>query len=203
MADRKNIIVGAARLWVVPTGVDLDPLTVTGANFAAVSAAVDTAIDTAATAALSTAAADTYDVGYTAEGIEVSYEPDFGEIEVDQFLGPARLFKQNMNLTVNTTLAEATLENLLIVWGLEGEDDADEFVISAGELGEAPTEKQLVFLGPGPTGKARLYHIRFAVQTESSSHALRKTEGTMFPVSFRCLPDDNGEYGVVRDIAYA
>ena len=39
--------------------------------------------------------------------------PDFGEVEVDQLLDSAKIFKQGMQVTLNTTFAEATLENLL------------------------------------------------------------------------------------------
>jgi len=31
--------------------------------------------------------------GFTTEGLEVSYEPDYGEVEVDQLLDSAKLFK--------------------------------------------------------------------------------------------------------------
>jgi hypothetical protein len=152
------------------------------------------------------------DVGYTQEGVEVSYEPDYGDVEVDQLLDSARIFKQSMRVTVNTTLAEATLENLLIVWGQEDDTLAsDVLTIAAGQLGDAPVERALVFVGPGPRASAekqRIYHVGRAIQTESSSHALRRSEATAFPVSFRILPGDAtstqaASYGTVRDRALA
>jgi len=53
-------------------------------------------------------------VGYTNNGVEISFAPDFGEVMVDQLLDTAKLFKQGMKVTLKTTLAEATLENLLL-----------------------------------------------------------------------------------------
>jgi hypothetical protein len=53
-------------------------------------------------------------VGYTNNGLEISFAPDFGEVIVDQLLDTAKLFKQGMKVTLKTTLAEATLENLLL-----------------------------------------------------------------------------------------
>lgn len=53
-------------------------------------------------------------VGYTNNGLEISFAPDFGEVMVDQLLDTAKLFKQGMKVTLKTTLAEATLENLLL-----------------------------------------------------------------------------------------
>jgi hypothetical protein len=53
-------------------------------------------------------------VGYTNNGLEISFAPDFGEVMVDQLLDTAKIFKQGMKVTLKTTLAEATLENLLL-----------------------------------------------------------------------------------------
>lgn len=155
-------------------------------------------------------------VGFTQEGVEVSYEPDYGDVEVDQLLDSARIFKQSMKVTVNTTLAQAVLENLVIVWGQKDTtlaNDATEtttqvLTLSGGALGDAPVERSLLFVGPGPRytsasvvkDKERIYHVGRAIQTESSSHALRRSEVTALPVSFRILPDDaTGNYGTVRD----
>lgn len=151
-------------------------------------------------------------VGFTQEGVEVSYEPDYGDVEVDQLLDSARIFKQSMRVTVNTTLAQATLENLIIVWGQKDSTlAADVLTLDGGSLGDAPVERQLLFVGPGPRytesssvkDKERVYHVARAIQTESSSHALRRSEVTALPVSFRVLPQDNGSYGTVRDRAVA
>jgi hypothetical protein len=56
-------------------------------------------------------------VGYTDGGVQVSYEPTYGDVTVDQLLDSARIFKSGMKVMVNTTFSEATLENLVIVWG--------------------------------------------------------------------------------------
>lgn len=151
--------------------------------------------------------------GFTSEGVEVSYEPDYGEVEVDQLLDSAKLFKQSMRVMVNTTFSEATLENLLIVWGQQndtltsGASDTT-LGISAGALGDEPTERSVAFVGPAPraatgnTKRERVYHVRRALSIESSSHSLRRNEATVFPVSFRLLPDPSfsgQEYGVIKD----
>lgn len=54
--------------------------------------------------------------GYTSGGLELSYNPDYGEVDVDQLLDAAKMFKQKMTAMIKTTFAEATLENLLTVW---------------------------------------------------------------------------------------
>lgn len=191
MASERNIIVGAANFWVGAAG----------------------SITNAPTGTSTTITGWT-PVGFTQEGVEVSYEPDFGDVDVDQLLDAARIFKQGMRVTVNTTLAEATLENLLVIWGAPDTHlNTGVLSIRAGSLGEAPVERSLLFIGPAPvtgtdvspTRNERVYHIRRAVQTESSSFALRKSEATGLPASFRCLPDSKASggasYGSITDRA--
>ena len=102
--DSKNIIVGAAALFVYAEGPVTDPGV--GAAFPAFAAATsykDTLSDDVAWT----------NVGFTQNGMELTITPDFGEVEVDQLLDSAKIFKQGMQVTLSTTFAEATLENLL------------------------------------------------------------------------------------------
>lgn len=159
-----------------------------------------------------TADTDFNHVGFTSEGLEISYEPDYGEVEVDQLLDSAKLFKQSMKVMVNTTFTEASLENLLVVWGqgastLTSSGTDTTLGFAAGSLGDEPTERALVAVGPGPRTAAgvkreRVYHARRVLSVESSSQALKRNEATVFPVSFRLLPDPlfvEAEYGIIRD----
>jgi hypothetical protein len=102
-----NIIVGAAALFVTTntaslaaTGTNARPGFVDGESYRE---------------SLSLRHSDRFrNVGYTNNGLEISFAPDFGEVMVDQLLDTAKLFKQGMKVTLKTTLAEATLENLLL-----------------------------------------------------------------------------------------
>jgi hypothetical protein len=124
-----------------------------------------------------------------------------------------------MKVTVNTTFSEATLENLVVVWGQADAsrtpaatvNDDETLTIEGGSLGEAPHERQLAFVGPGPRRSSantvvnteRLYHIGRAIQTQTSAHDLKRDAATTLPVSFRCLPGTDGSYGKVVDRAIA
>ena len=205
--ERKNIIVGAANFYVTTKHSLSDG--VTSDDFA-LPTGITTGTSAIDASALLDADSKWRDVGYTQEGVEVSYEPDYGDVEVDQLLDSARLFKQSMRVMVNTTLAEATLENLLVVWGQVDESLEDDVLdIEAGELGDEPVERGLAFVGPGPraaSAQQRIYHVERAIQTESSSHSLRRSENTGLPVSFRILPNEKtsvtaARYGTVRDRA--
>ncbi len=150
--------------------------------------------------------------GYTTEGLELSYEPDYGDVEVDQLLDSARIYKQSMRVSLNTTLVEATLENLIVAWGQEASSLEGSLTVAVGEqtltieggsLGDAPVERSLVAVGPAPKSGAsrveRVYQAFRVLSVENTTVALRRNEATMFPVSFRCLPNDNADYGVIKD----
>lgn len=147
-------------------------------------------------------------VGFTQEGLEISYEPDYGDVEVDQLLDSAVVFKQSMRVSLNTTLAEATLFNLMVAWGqsgstLTGAAGEQELDIESGALGEAPIERPFIAVGNSPRagGKygERVYHAYRTLNVESSTHSMRRNENTGIPVSFRALPADNGLYGKIKD----
>jgi len=153
-------------------------------------------------------------VGYTMNGLEIQFQPDFGEVAVDQVLDVAKLFKQGMQVNLNTTFAEATLENLL--FALAGKEDdlaayntagagSSALNLSAGDIGECPVERGLVAVGPGTGDCAagssieRIYVAYRALSIESVSVSAKRDEATMFEVSFRLLPNDNASYGKIVD----
>jgi hypothetical protein len=190
-----DIIVGAAALFTYEAGALADadrPAFVAGTSYK------DTLQGDA----------DFRNVGYTMNGLEIQFQPDFGEVAVDQVLDVAKLFKQGMQVNLNTTFAESTLENLL--FALAGKD-ADLSVVSsnptlnlsAGDIGDVPVERGLIAVGPG-TGDAtenieRVYVAYRALSIESVSVSAKRDEATMFEVSFRLLPNDNASYGKIVD----
>ena len=159
---------------------------------------------------------DFRNVGYTMNGLEIQFQPDFGEVQVDQVLDVAKLFKQGMQVNLNTAFAEATLENLL--FSLAGNPDqlveADgvgvgansmELNLSAGDIGECPVERGLVAVGPGtgdcnPDEKVERVYVAYrALSIESVTVSAKRDEATMFEVSFRLLPNDDASYGKIVD----
>jgi hypothetical protein len=238
-ANVKNILVGASQIFL-STGSGSDrPSTVPGSG--------DLGWGTQKSTGYLESSNAWRDLGYTSAGLEVSYEPGYGEVMVDQLLDAARLFKQTIKVMLKTELSEATLENIHVVFG-----QADQYVtyagsvgtaintlttastttasavnaklnISAGALGDAPVERSLVAVGNAPgnigtaasekdvsatTKKERIYVARRVVQVEVTSHALKRDTATVFPVQFRCLPDDKddydgAEYGVIVDRVYS
>jgi hypothetical protein len=161
--------------------------------------------------------ADYRNVGYTMNGLELQFQPDFGEVQVDQVLDVAKLYKQGMQVNLNTAFAEATLENLL--FSLAGKADdltasagatgikagSPSLNLSAGDIGECPVERGLVAVGPG-TGDCnpdeqieRIYVAYRALSIESVTVSAKRDEPTMYEVSFRLLPNDDASYGKIVD----
>ena len=153
---------------------------------------------------------DFRNVGYTSNGLEIQFQPDFAEVAVDQVLDAAKLFKQGMKVNLKTSFAEATLENLL--FSLAGKDADLETVsgnptlnLSAGDIGECPVERGLVAVGPGTGDCAegsnleRIYVAYRALSIESVTVSAKRDAATMFDVTFRLLPNNTGSYGKIVD----
>ena len=207
-----NIIVGAAALFTHDAG----PIgyVTSGANLGKITdaqAVLDLPdFDQSTTSIKETLSSDNAytNVGYTSNGLELAFQPDFGEVAVDQLLDVARLFKQGMTVNLNTAFAEATLENLLVAIAADDSDlatasGATTLNMSAGDIGDVPLERGLVAVGPGSgssaTPKERIYVAYRALSIENVTVSAKRDEASMFEVSFRLLPNDNASYGKIVD----
>lgn len=262
-----NIIVGAAALFVTNLNSYLEatnvPAFVSGESYKETlalrfsgSAAADSGFSTTGTTIPSFR-----NVGFTQNGIELSFQPDFGEVMVDQLLDVAKMFKQGMKVTLKTSFAEATLENLLLSIAGRTQDLVSGVVesfglatlttglgtaaqtvgatfpgsgvlqtvvgsvltastitpktlnITSGELGDYPIERGLIAVGPGLYSKdgqeagnlsvndqaERVYMAYRAISIDNVTVEAKRDAASVFEVSFRLLPDDNGVYGKIVD----
>ena len=165
-ANVKNVLVGAAQIFVSTGTGSNRPTTTPGAN--------DLAWGTAKSTSYLDGSSKWRDVGYTSTGLEVSYEPGYGEVMVDQLLDAARLFKQTVKVLLKTELTEGTLENIHLVFGqsdsvftysgstgvstatftaatdTNAASSNAQLNLAAGALGDAPVERALVAVGNAP-----------------------------------------------------
>jgi hypothetical protein len=198
-----NVIVGAAALFI-------NDNTLTPSTLASL-AVIDSSESYKTT--LSAAASYT-NVGYTMNGLELQFQPDFGEIQVDQILDVARLYKQGMQVNLSTAFAEATLENLLTalaypaskLTGNKNASTGQTLNLSAGDIGDVPVERGIVAVGPGSgdpatfDDKERIYAAYRAISIENVTVSAKRDEPSMFEVSFRLLPEDtSASYGKIID----
>ena len=220
----KNIIVGASPLWISKTTTDLDPTKGSPAHAFVAGTSYSDTLDAATT--------NWRNVGYTNNGLQITYNPTYGAVTVDQLLDSAKLFKESMEVMLATEMAEGTLENILVVFGQPG-GSADvtavsasetltsaeptsttqqQLGIAAGALLSAPVERQLCAVGPAPeyqvSGYARnqrVYYARRVLSVQQSQFSLARNTPTTFPVTFRLLPDSayaGAEYGKIIDRVY-
>ena len=205
-----NIIVGAAALFTHDAGpIGYDSATNKITDTKASDILPD--FDASATSYKDTLSSNNAftNIGYTSNGLELAFQPDFGDVAVDQLLDVARLFKQGMTVNLNTSFAEATLENLLVA--IAGADTdltspstgVQALKMSAGDIGDVPLERGLVAVGPGSGSsldpKERIYVAYRALSIENVTVSAKRDEATMFEVSFRLLPNDNASYGKIVD----
>ncbi len=209
----EQIIVGAAALFVANgtieggPGVD-DPLTsdVALPDFQASTQYTDTL---QAVSDLPSPNNVVTNVGYTSEGLELTFTPDIGEVQVDQVLDAAKLFKQGMQATMTTMLAETTLQNLLYALAYDDTaiDDTDAkevvFELSAGKIGDCPVERGFVAIGPGsgdcPSNIERVYIGYRGLNTEAVTISAKRDAASMFDMNLRLLPNNAGSYGEIID----
>lgn len=157
------------------------------------------------------------DIGATQGGVEISWEPDMVDIEIDQYGDAAKVIQSKVKVMLKTTLAEATLNNLAIAWSYDRADNGEDIKVNQdgantktfmfGSQSVYPYEYALQIVGnaPGSTAsvtKTRKFNTKRAVSFESSMISMKRAEATMFAVSFRVLPNpaDTGyEYGKIID----
>jgi hypothetical protein len=209
----KNIIIGAAPLFISvkdstqSTYVEnlLDTPGSTGIAFTS---------GTSAKTALTAATTKVRNVGFTNNGLQITYNPTYDSVTVDQLLDTAKLFKSAMEVMIATEMTEGTLENIMTVFGqpttslsadlASGTDQT--LSIRGGSLLEAPTERQLFAVGNAPTTVSatteRVYYARRVLSVQQTAHSLSRNTASTFPVTFRLLPDANyagSEYGKIID----
>lgn len=202
-----NIIVGAARIFLGPSGT-AKPAPVAGTRYSTTLAGADGSTSTG----VGTLVTNWQEIGYTTDGFEVSHDPTYTDIEVDQRLAPVKTFKTAQMVSVSTTMVENTLDNMLMAWGQLGSTVSSvgpferELVVNAGDLGDAPNERGLIAIGnagasqvAGVAGE-RVYHLFRVLSVEATTTSLSRTDAAALPVTFRAYPDDaTGRFGTVRD----
>ena len=229
MASAKNILVGASPLFLSASDsttsgyvADMEPGATGGVAFVTKNAAATPAIPATVsyTDTLNANAAGASpkwrNVGFTNNGLQITYNPSYGSVTVDQLLDTAKLFKESMEVMIATEMAEGTLENVLAVFGqrsdtLDGTTDpkVKTLGLAGGALGEAPTERQLIAVGQAPTtasasASERVYYARRVLSVQQSQFSLARNAASTFPVTFRLLPSGDSshvgqEYGFIVD----
>jgi hypothetical protein len=220
VGNAKNILVGASPLFLSNIDVTSGSYTENAEPGAVGAYAYESGVSYTDTLNAIDQVAGTFgyrNVGYTNNGLQVTYNPSYGSVTVDQLLDTAKLFKESMEVMIATEMAEGTLENVLAVFGQRsttlnsagtGVTATDKLGLAGGALGEAPTERQLIAVGQAPTSEAtateRVYYARRVLSVQQSQFSLARNAASTFPVTFRLLPSGDSanagqEYGFIVD----
>ena len=225
MASAKNILVGASPLFLSALDStsgnykdDMEPGSTDGVNFVTKNPTATPPIPATVSytdtlnANAAGASAKWRNVGFTNNGLQITYNPSYGSVTVDQLLDSAKLFKETMEVMIATEMAEGTLQNVLAVFGQRSDTlstDGKTLGIAGGALGEAPTERQLIAVGQAPTSATesateRVYYARRVLSVQQSQFSLARNSASTFPVTFRLLPSGDSahagkEYGFIVD----
>ena len=223
VGNAKNILVGASPLFL--SNIDMnDPDYITNAEpgVAIASGAGTVGVPAFASGVSYTTTLNNIDqtsglfgyrnVGFTNNGLQITYNPTYDSVTVDQLLDTAKLFKSAMEVMIATEMSEGTLENVVAVFGQNSStlgnlvDGVQALGIAGGALGDAATERQLIAIGQAPTAAStsseRIYYARRVLSVQQSQFSLARTTPTTFPVTFRLLPDADEagtEYGKIID----
>jgi hypothetical protein len=143
---------------------------------------LDTAVNT------TPAASSWTDVGGTQDGVKLTIDQSYSELEVDQIVDRVGSRLTKRNFTIETSLAEPTLTNLSLV--LNGGTSASgagyaSFEPSFASSATQPTYKALLFDGWAPGGNwNRRIILRKSLSTDATEIGYTKDKQTLFGVKF-------------------
>ena len=167
---------------VTTTNLVQGPATLYSAAYGATEPA-DTAVNT-------TPAASTWtDVGGTQDGVKLTVDQSYTELEVDQVVDRVGSRLTKRDFTVETSMAEVTLSNLSLA--LNGGTSASgagyaSFEPSFASSATQPTYKALLFDGwaPGTSAFTRRVIVRKTLSTDAVEMGYTKDKQTLFGVKF-------------------
>lgn len=155
---------------------------------------------------------DGADVGAISGGLAVVKATDVYAVEVDNVRAAVKHIPVKESFSVKTNMAEATLNNLRIVWNipLNKLDNAPAELNADAKLqiglSTGIVEHTLEATGVAPDGRTRVYRTYRAVSVRAAEHAYLRTKETLLPVEFDILPDltkaAGEELGTVTDYTF-
>lgn len=123
------------------------------------------------------------DVGGTKDGVELGVADEFAVLDVDQVIYEIERRRTKRVVTVKTSLAEATLENLAQAINNTA-PAASVLTADDGLAAFAPPYRACLLDGIAPGGFRRRIIVRKVLSTDSVAMAYKKDGQTLIPVTF-------------------
>lgn len=164
----------------VPTNVFGGPVEVFVGPFGTVEPTADT-LDTLDVAFKS--------VGFTTGGVRQNMAVEYTAYEVDQVTMPVGHRIRSRALSVATTMAENTLENMAMVQGQAASQvttsgTGQQYELADDDVTAAPDYSAVLLRGPGPNGRTRVVVYRKCLPAEGVQQESNKTDATGLPVTW-------------------
>jgi hypothetical protein len=143
---------------------------------------------------------DGVDIGFTEGGVVVRRDQEINNIMADQVLSPVRKFRTSETFVIATSLLEATLENLRLVYGYPDSQLSGDCLTLGYQNSCFMAEHELVIKGPGPGCGCRTFVFDRVVAIQSSTeYQLSREDKVVLAVEFEALVNDDGTVGQVCD----
>ena len=172
MGDTTNVIAGAGQLYVAPYGTALPTYTSTIPNNAAF------------------IAASWVQSGYTDDGVDFIYTPQYKDITVDEEMSAIDKLLIGEKLEVQIKMAETTLQNLNKAIGGSTLTLTTKSVLTAGSIAPANVPfLALAFVGPSPDGSQRLIWVNKVKAVAAVSFKYQRKDKMIYNVKWDALSD--------------
>lgn len=137
------------------------------------------------------------ELGYTKDGIDLEYNEDSADIDVDEETFPLKrpIIKERISIKCN--LAEASMFNIDKAMGGASLDSTGKIITLGGGVQK---EVALRITGTNPDGFTRTIHIPLATAVGGVAMPFKKGEMTVVPVEFQALKG-NGDVCTIVDNA--
>lgn len=123
------------------------------------------------------------DLGGTQDGISFSIESEWSPLTVDQLVDEAGVTRVSRKVSIKTSLAEATLQNLALATANAAPVDGV-LEPSMGVESFLPEYSAIMLEGIAPGGVRRRVFIRRSVSSDSVESSYKKDGQTLVPVTF-------------------
>jgi hypothetical protein len=145
------------------------------------------------------------DVGFTKDGIEITFEREYVDVMADQALGIVKKGKKHERMTVKTTLLEITLDRLRIAWDQPSANiatvGANTYYYFGYQTSCDVNEHTLRIVGSSPGCDTREFFLYRVVGVSEAPYKMERENEVGLTVEFECLkdPDFGNKFGYVFD----
>lgn len=139
-------------------------------------------------------------MGATEGGVMLENKTSFDIFEsfVDQQMAPVKKtpIKHNEEISLTTSLSEATLKNIARAWGYaDAAVSPDTKFYFGNSADEAPNYRQIIMVGKAPSGLARKVLFFKGVIEQTGAQPNKRDADAVIPVKITAFPDDAAPAG--------